>query len=376
MSDDFLSVELAMKLANAEFGLALRDRFFDELSNLAPFGFAIFGPDADLEYLSPAIQEMSGMTLEACQQFGWWSAFPREDGELLVSRWQQAQALMSPMSASASMRDKDGVLHGVHLTIRPVFSKEHQEVERWVGWFQSIDVQLDLESKVRTAERKFREFAEDAPALVWISDEKGRFTYVNRRMCEYAGLRKDQVLENGWLNCVVEEDQELLNRTLRAYALRATDFSIEVRMRGLVGLIRTFQIKGAPRYSNNSKFHGFTGICVDITDQIESQSKLEQAIKDCSEVVGTFNLMPYTRELDGECTFKCGSEADDWSVHPEDRSIFDSVLDHTGNFDLRYRMVNCQGEVSLWADRGSLVYEGGVPVRIQGVRLNLTALMS
>jgi len=120
-----------------------------------------------------------------------------------------------------------------------------------------------IENSLRESESRFREMADFAPVLIWMSGKNKRFTYVNKVWCDTTGRSEAETIGNGWIDDIHPDD---LENCLHTYAVsfdERVSFELELRIRSADGGYRWFLNKGIPRFTG-SEFEGFIGICADI----------------------------------------------------------------------------------------------------------------
>jgi PAS domain S-box-containing protein len=121
-----------------------------------------------------------------------------------------------------------------------------------------------------SAEARFRELADDAPVMLWLTDLSSECEFFNRRWLEFTGRTMEQELGVGWAEGVHFEDfQSCMASYLEAFAARRA-FRIEYRHRRHDGEFRWILETGHPR-GDGAEFRGFVGSCIDITEIREVQ---------------------------------------------------------------------------------------------------------
>lgn len=70
----------------------------------------------------------------------------------------------------------------------------------------------ELFAKSRKRETFFNNLAEAIPGIVWIANEQGQTTYINRHWCEMTGTPTDQELGSGWMESIHPDDREPLTK--------------------------------------------------------------------------------------------------------------------------------------------------------------------
>lgn len=122
----------------------------------------------------------------------------------------------------------------------------------------------------------FQEIADTAPVMIWASGCDKLCNYFNKPWLEFTGRPLEQELGNGWTNGIHPDD---FDRCLEIYT-KSFDarhaFAMEYRLRRHDGAFRWLKDNGKPRFSADGHFLGFIGSCIDITDEKEIQTKLEE----------------------------------------------------------------------------------------------------
>jgi PAS domain-containing protein len=90
---------------------------------------------------------------------------------------------------------KDGTQFPVGLTLSSI-ETEHGT------WVLSVIVDTtDLrraEAAMREGEERFRNLADTAPVIIWVTDPDKRFTFFNKTWLDFTGRTLEQELGSGW----------------------------------------------------------------------------------------------------------------------------------------------------------------------------------
>ncbi|HEY0946773.1 MAG TPA: ATP-binding protein [Opitutaceae bacterium] len=166
--------------------------------------------------------------------------------------------------------DPSGAPHSVHLTA----------IARLPGHLTLVTAQLldapptNWFADPAREEKHFFELADIAPALIWMSDERGESTYYNKPWRDFTGRPLGSDLGSGWLNLLHPEDRTRVAEQIEACMLARTSFQIEYRLRRADGVYRWVRDHGLPRHDTQGNFTGYVGTCFDFTEQHETEHRL------------------------------------------------------------------------------------------------------
>ena len=142
------------------------------------------------------------------------------------------------------------------------------------------------EEILKYSETRFKELANTAPVMIWISDVYGLFSFVNKIWLENSGGGIGSQLGMNWLNHVYPEDRKkLLNIYQNALKNKKT-FSVEFRFKNKNSNYEWMLIKGKPRFSHENIYMGFIGSCIIIQEQKEIEDKISKLNE---ELIQTIN---------------------------------------------------------------------------------------
>lgn len=143
--------------------------------------------------------------------------------------------------------------------------------------FSDVSERVRAEHTLQESEARFRNMADTAPVLIWISDTDNRVTYVNQQWLDFTGRTADQELGQGWTEGIHPDDLERCLATYADASNRREPFKLEYQLRRADGEHRWIFDTGTPRFSATGKFLGYIGSCVDITTRKESEQALLEA---------------------------------------------------------------------------------------------------
>lgn len=142
----------------------------------------------------------------------------------------------------------------------------------------SIDITEAKKMEVRLieSENRFRNLSDTIPVIIWMADNNGNCTYLNKQWYDYTGQTPEIALGDGWLNAVHPADREITTGAFFNAKPKETSFVMEFRLKDKKGDYRWFLNSGLPNYNEDKNFEGYIGSCTDITDNKKlSQQKDE-----------------------------------------------------------------------------------------------------
>jgi PAS domain S-box-containing protein len=127
-------------------------------------------------------------------------------------------------------------------------------------------VRARAENALRESEARFRHMADSAPALIWMTDERGRVTFANLHFDHVFGRPNRAMHGEGWMEVVEPSDLDAFRAVMREAFATRSHFKAEVQAIDRDGKPRWLRCEGVPRMSDSQAFLGYTGCAVDITD--------------------------------------------------------------------------------------------------------------
>ena len=116
---------------------------------------------------------------------------------------------------------------------------------------------------------------DDFPAIVWITDERGSFSYLSSAWLSFTGQSRDD-LPYTRLNAIHPDDSDRIERALSTAVQNRVPFHLTFRLRRFDGHCRAVIAAGAPRFDQTGTFLGHTGSIVDLNDRKAAEEKRER----------------------------------------------------------------------------------------------------
>ena len=191
---------------------------------------------------------------------------------------------ISNLAASAS-----SIAQGEKVEPGPVGVREIEDLRHALAAAGAAGREVTAERERRhiaeEGERRFREIADAAPVLIWMSGTDKLCTWFNKSWLDFVGRPMAQELGNGWADNVHPEDFERCLHTYSCAFDERQPFSMEYRLRRHDGEYRWVRDDGIARADARGKFAGYIGGCVDIDDFKRSEATLKQADRHKDEFV-------------------------------------------------------------------------------------------
>lgn len=140
-----------------------------------------------------------------------------------------------------------------------------------------ISARKRVEHALRESEQRFRTIADNVPVIIWMADadQEGNYpgcSFFNKSWHDFTGLSLEQTQGRGWLELVHPEDRVRCLATYTDAFRTARPFKQAYRLKRRDGKYRWLQDSSTPRFTEDGKFLGHIGTCVDITRHVQSKA--------------------------------------------------------------------------------------------------------
>jgi PAS domain S-box-containing protein len=246
------------------------------------------------------------------------------------------------------------------------------------------------------SEARFRNMADSAPVMMWVTDPEGHCTYLNRRWYEFTGQAPGEGEGLGWLQAVHPEDRRAAEEAFLTANAQRRDYRVDFRLRRFDGAYRWTIDAAAARFADGGEYLGYVGSVIDIQDRREAEARLalseeqlrlateaaEIGLWDVDVVTDTLFWPPRVKAMFGISPDVPVSMADFFAgLHPDDRAhtagAFEAACDPARRavYDVEYRTVGKEDGIVRWvAAKGrGLFSPEGVCTRVIGTAIDVTA---
>ena len=143
------------------------------------------------------------------------------------------------------------------------------------------------------SEKRFRDVADSAPVMIWMSDEKNETVYVNKPWTEFTGMDAEMLAGKTWTSIVHPEDVDRAIEKFKDSFNQLEPVTMTYRLKKKTGEYRWVLDTGIPRKLSDGIFLGYIGSVVDINDQKLREDQLQyQAtiLENVSDIIVTSEL--------------------------------------------------------------------------------------
>ena len=202
----------------------------------------------------------------------WAQAMHPDDLANVQRQWSNALKTGQPLDMEFRLMSAEGGFCWFRCRAAARRSKDGT-ILRWYGTVENIDDRRKALEALKESEVRFRAIADDAPIMIWATNETGEDDYHSRLWLETTGQTAEQAAGKGWLRAIHPDDRKRVEAGFtRAFSLR-TSIRTEYRLlRAQGGSAWVIDI-GQPRFAEDGKFLGFVGIALDITERRNAEQE-------------------------------------------------------------------------------------------------------
>ena len=279
------------------------ERRFRAMADHAPVSIWVTNADGLCTYLNQEWLNFGGHSQEQSLNQGWEAGIHPEDLDRCLTTYNQVFADPQPLQLEYRRCDRTQTYRWILDTAKPRYlstgefagmigsciditpQKQAEEVLARTNFNLEQDLAQkdeslhDVEDSLQESENRFYVLADNAPVLIWLSDENGNCTYVNQAWQILTGQPQDTQLGQGWLNTVHPDDHAQIQAALQYCIAQQQPFEQEFRQIQPGGAYRWILATCTPRWIAD-QFKGLICSCMDISDIKHSQKRLEQAIQE------------------------------------------------------------------------------------------------
>ncbi|MDF2458521.1 MAG: putative Multi-sensor hybrid histidine kinase, partial [Nitrospira sp.] len=164
----------------------------------------------------------------------------------------------------------------------------------------------DAQVALRESEARFRNMADTAPAMLWVTEPDGSASFLSRGWYEFTGQTEEEGLGRdgfGWLDAVHPEDRERAGGIFLDANVARRPFTLEYRLRRHNGEYRWAIDAGRPRFGPNGEFLGYIGSVLDIIERKQAEEALAERQRLLKSVTDNASVALFIMDERQHCVF-------------------------------------------------------------------------
>ncbi|SDH00489.1 CheR family methyltransferase [Chitinophaga filiformis] len=202
-----------------------------------------------------------------------------EDAQRVADALQQAVDNRVLFVEEYRIRWPDSSIHWIAASGQGIYDDEGR-AKRVIGVALDITERKQAQLHLQQSEAYFRMIADTAPAMIWIAERDGSFSFFNKAWQKYTGRTLDQNKDNGWYDIMHPEDTDKWKINFSRSSRDRKNFYAEFRLKRHDGTYHWLACSGIPRFNSQDEFVGFIGACTDIDDQKMVEDALERKVRE------------------------------------------------------------------------------------------------
>ncbi|MGG6293941.1 PAS domain S-box protein [Leptolyngbya sp. AN02str] len=271
--------------ARKQLELALRgsEMKLNQILNSAAAAIASFrvfdNRDWEYEYWSAGCETLFGYSLAelVAHKTQWLEHIHPGDCETLSASLFEAFFEERDITVEYRFHHQDGSLRW----ISSAYTSQKMNSTCWMVTAVSHDItaRKQAEMALRDSEERFRNMADHAPVMVWMTDETGYCTFLSETWYQFTGQTEEAATGFGWLDAVHPDDRDQVRRAFMAANDHMSAFELEYRLRRHDGEYRWVVDAASPWTGAGGEYRGYIGSAIDIGDRKQTELILQRQIQ-------------------------------------------------------------------------------------------------
>ena len=126
---------------------------------------------------------------------------------------------------------------------------------------------------------QFRVLTESSPVGIHMTDERGRYQYVNPKWCQMAGMQAEEALGDGWIDAIHPEDRQHILSKWKKMLKTYGKWGLEYRFKTPQGKTTWIYASAIKLHDIDGKVIGYLGTNTDITARKKAEEGVEKEQK-------------------------------------------------------------------------------------------------
>ncbi len=166
---------------------------------------------------------------------------------------------------------------------------EDGRIDGLAGAIQDVTAWKEAEATATAQRRRFTQFANAVPSIIWTSDPSGEIDYFNDALTDYTGRSPKTLLSDGWIEAVHPDDVASAVATWQRTLETGEPYETSFRIRRADGEYRWFRLAALPELDDDGRVVKWWGNAVDVHDARlleERATELAAELEDILESIG------------------------------------------------------------------------------------------
>jgi PAS domain S-box-containing protein len=276
-----------------------REAQWRTLANTIPQLAWMTDADGNILWCNQRWIDYTGLDHHDIETQGWQAVHYPEHFDRVYCGWQKALQAGDFWEDTFPLRGKNGESRWFLSRALPVHDA-HGNIVRWFGTNTDITDKLQVQAALAESEGRFRDMADQAPIIIWMSDARGQNIYVNKRWQDVTGHSAPENLTNTWQEMIHPEDLATVCGLFQDIPKSKETRTVMYRMRVKEGKYRWMQTTAVPRFGFDGSFEGFVGTTVDVHDWKMAQIALKESEVRFRTAVDAVHGILWTNTAQGE----------------------------------------------------------------------------
>ena len=172
-----------------------------------------------------------------------------------------------------------------------------------VGAVQDVTLWKEAEAAAASESRRFAQFANSLPAIIWTADPEGSLDYFNDALEAYTGVRKEDLLGDRWVSALHPDDVE---DTLREWHLSLSNgepYWMAFRLRRADGEYRWFRVAAKPERGDDGRVVRWWGNASDVHELHLLDEEARSLAKQRTDILESIGDGVYALDFESRFTY-------------------------------------------------------------------------
>ena len=243
-----------------------------------------------------------GYTKEEFLQMTATEILPGDERVKLMGHMRVLKPLKLAGKTTRVHQKKDGSL--IYVEVQS-YNFHHANRQARLVIINDITQKENIQNILLESEERFRNMADNAPVMIWVSNAEDRTIYVNKYWTDFTGISAAEAWGDGWNKVIHPGDIHIGIGEYKKGYLEKKPVSLIYRLKYRTGEYRWVLDKSIPRYLEDGTFLGYIGSLVDIHDYKMAEETISfqaRLIENASDVIIStdvnFNVVTWNKKAE------------------------------------------------------------------------------